>query len=144
MRRWHPETATRDEDPMPESKRHPARRPQQRTPRSSHRDPARPKAAPEPALSPWRRSLERHSAGPLVILHRMPTWLVPVLLAVLLVAGLALTAPASGLLLLVPAAFLAWLLALAWPITSTTGRALRVFAVGALLVVAVLKLAGRF
>jgi hypothetical protein len=130
---------------VPQSKRHPARRPQQRTPKSGHRNPSRPSGAQErPPTAPWRRSLERASAGPLLVLHRMPTWLVPVLLAVLLVAGLALSSPVAGVLLLVPAVFLGWLLLLSWPLTSSAGRLLRVIAVLALLGAAVLKLAGRF
>jgi len=129
---------------VPQSKRHPARRPQRRTPKSGHRNPAAPAAAPVPATSTARRELNRRSAGPLVILHRMPTWLVPVLLAVLLVAGLALPFRAAGILLLVIAAFLGWLLALSWPITSPGGRVLRVVTLVALVGAATARFTGHF
>ena len=131
---------------MPESKRHPARRPQQRAPRPGHRNPAgKPAAAaPAPPTSPARRWLVRHSAGPLIILHRLPTLLVAVTLAVVLVAGLALPWAWAGLLLLVLAVFLGWLLALSWPILTWPARLIRGLAVLALLVMCVLRLAGRF
>ncbi|MBI1378582.1 MAG: hypothetical protein GC157_14035 [Frankiales bacterium] len=128
---------------MPQSKRHPARRPAKRPARTVHRNPAAP-ATPVPAGSPWRRALERWSAGPLVVLHRMPTWLVPALLAVFLVAGLALPFPAAGILLLVPAVFLTWLLLLSWPAVSPSGRLLRLIAVLAVFGAAVARLAGAF
>ena len=131
---------------MPQSKRHPARRPQQRTPKPGHRNPAGRSSAtgPVPPASPARRWLVRHSAGPLVILHRLPTVLVPILLAVLLVAGLALPWGAAGLLLLIVAVFLGWLLALSWPIISWPGRIIRGLAVLALLAMTVLRLLGKF
>ncbi len=127
---------------MPQSKRHPARRPSRRPSKTGHRNPARTTPAPPPT-SPARATLNRWSAGPLLIVHRLPSWLVPVLLAVLLVAGLAISAPAAGILLIVPALFLAWLLAVAWPVTSVGGRVLRLTVVTALLVAAVLKILGR-
>lgn len=141
-----PAPAGPDEDPVPQSKRHPARRPQQRSAKPGHHTPAGrgPASAPTQPASPARQWLVRHSAGPLVVLHRMPTWLLPGVFAVLLLAGLALPFPAAGLLLLVIAAYLGWLLALSWPITSWGGRALRLLAVLMLLVMTVLRLTGRF
>ena len=139
----HVRATSPDEDHVPQSKRHPARRPQPRNPKSGHRNPARP-AQPVAKTAPWRRKLEKFSAGPLILLHRMPTLLVPAVLAVLLVGGLALPWQAAGILLLIPAVFLGWLLLLSWPITSVGGRLLRVIAVLALLGATVLKLTGRF
>jgi len=86
----------------------------------------------------------RTSAGPLIILHRLPTLLVAVVLAVTLVAGLALPWAGAGLLLLVLAVFLGWLLALSWPILPWTGRVIRGLAVLALLAMGVMRLLGRF
>jgi hypothetical protein len=86
----------------------------------------------------------RHSAGPLIVLHRLPTVLVPIIMGVLLVAGLVLPWPAAGLLLLVVAVFLGWLLALSWPVISWPGRIVRALAVLALLAMTVLRLAGKF
>ena len=133
---------------MPQSKRHPARRPQPRAPKSGHRSPAgRPatrSSAPAVPASPARTWLVRHSAGPLVVLHRMPVWIAPTVFAVVLLAGLALPFAAAGLLLLVIAAYLSWLLALSWPITSWGGRALRLLAIVLLVAMTVMRLTGRF
>jgi len=130
---------------MPESKRHPARRPQQRAPKPSHRNPAgrSTAAAVPPPASPARQWLVRHSAGPLIVLHRLPSFLVVVVLAVVLVAGLALPWRFAGVLLLLLAVFLGWLLALSWPVVTWSGRALRGLAVLALLVMGVLQLTGK-
>jgi hypothetical protein len=133
---------------MPESKRHPARRPQQRTPKPGHRNPAgsssSSKRPAEPAASPARRALVRRSAGPLVLLHRLPTAAVAVALVVLLIAGLAIPWPGAGILLLVLGAFLGWLLALSWPIVAWPGRIARLLAVLALVVIGVLRLSNLF
>jgi hypothetical protein len=133
---------------MPESKRHPARRPQQRSPKTGHRNPAgspsSSKRPAEPTASPARQALVRRSAGPLVLLHRLPGAAVAVALVVLLIAGLAIPWPGAGILLLLLSAFLGWLLALSWPILSWGGRTLRALAVVALLVMGVLRLLGKF
>jgi hypothetical protein len=130
---------------VPQSKRHPARRPQQRNARPSHKpgSPARKAAPAAPPSTGARAVLERASIKPLVIMHSLPTWLVPVLLAVLLLAGLALPWRWAGLILLVPALFLGWLLALSWPLVSASGRLLRVLVVVAILGAAVMRLGGR-
>jgi hypothetical protein len=128
---------------VPESKRHPARRPQKRTAKTGHRNPGA-AAVPVTRSSPSRRALERWSAVPLLILHRMPTWLVPVLLAVLLLVGLAAPWAWAGVFLLVVGVFLGWLLLLSWPITPGSGRLLRLVAVVAVFGAAVARLTGRF
>jgi hypothetical protein len=133
---------------VPQSKRHPARRPQQRPARPSHRNPAKAAekelgVAPAPATG-WRAGLERRSVGPLMVMTSLPGWLVPVLLGALLVAGLMLPVAWSGLLLLVPALFLGWLLLLSWPAIGTGGRLLRLAAVLVLLGAAVFRLLGNF
>ena len=134
---------------MPESKRHPARRPQRRTAKPGHRNPAGPSSSSsrrpaEADASPARRWLLRHSAGPLVLLHRLPSAVVAVTLVVLLVAGLAVPWRWAGILLLLIGGFLGWLLALSWPVLPTSGRLARLLAVLALLVAGVLRLLGRF
>jgi hypothetical protein len=126
------------------SKRHPARRPQQRSPRPSHRSqPPREPATSAPQATGGRARLEAASFAPLAALHRLPRWLLPVVLAAMLVAGLVLPAP-FAVLLLVVAAFLGWLLALSWPLIDGRGRLLRALAVLALVVIAVLRLTGHF
>lgn len=129
---------------MPQSKRHPARRPERRPSKPGHRNPQTAKA---PAVAPatgWRRSLEKASARPLVTLSALPRLVVPLLLGVVLVLGLALHSRWAGLLLLVPAVFLTWLLLLSWPVISTSGKVLRILAVVAVTAAAVLRLAGVF
>ena len=130
---------------MPQSKRHPARRPQQRARRASHPGSRRtPAAAPAASASSGRARFEARSARTLTTLHRMPRWVLPVVLAAVLLLGLALPSRWAGLLLLLLAAFLGWLLALAWPLVDARGRLLRSLVVLALLVVGVLRLVGSF
>jgi hypothetical protein len=131
---------------VPQSKRHPARRPQQRPARPSHRNPAKAAAAaPErPPATGWRATLERASVGPLMVVSSLPGWFIPVVLGVLLVAGLALPFAWAGLLLVVPALFLGWLLLLSWPVIGTGGRLMRLAAVLLLVGATVAKLAGTF
>ena len=87
---------------------------------------------------PARRSLERSSATLLLYLRQLPRWLPPLVLAALLVTGLAV--PVWGAVaLLVVAAFLSWLAALSWPALSSQGRLLRAAAIGGVLALAVIQ-----
>jgi hypothetical protein len=129
---------------VPQSKRHPARRPDRRPTKSGHRNPAAAAKPAAPQSTGWRRSLEKASVGPLFVLNGLPRLVVPLLLGILLVIGLAVHSPWAGLLLLVPALFLLWLLVLSWPVISPAGRALRLVAVVAVVAAAVLRLAGVF
>ncbi len=133
----------REEIVVPQSKRHPARRPQRRPARAPHHNPAAASAPPVTSTG-FRGWLESWSGIPLVILSRQPAWLVPGLLALFLVLGLALPSSWAGLLLLVPAFFLLWLAALSWPRTSALGKVLRVAVTIALFVAAGARLAGVF
>jgi hypothetical protein len=92
-----------------------------------------------PGASDARRRIERSSARPLVWLHQQPVWLPPLVVALLLVVGLAVPGWLGAAALVLVAAFLGWLAALSWPQTSTGGRLLRVAAVAGVLVVAVLQ-----
>ncbi|MEI8057412.1 MAG: DUF6703 family protein [Actinomycetes bacterium] len=163
---------------VPESKRHPARRPQQRPSRASHGSPA---AKASSGTSPgkgtaskgggaknaaakssnkagrrsqtrqgatkftpgWRGALERSSAGPLMFMHSLPAWLVPVLLAVTLLIGLLLPWRWTAIVLLLPTVFLAWLMTVSWPLLSPVGKVLRSGAVLVLLWATVARLTGR-
>ena len=89
-----------------------------------------------PQASPARSSLERSSTRPLVLLHQLPVWLVPLVLAGLLVTGLAVPGWPGAVALVLVAAFLSWLAALSWPRLGTGRRLQRVAAVVALLVLA--------
>ena len=92
-----------------------------------------------PGASQARSRVERSSARPLVLLHQLPRWVVPILAAGLLVVGLAVPGwPAAAALVLV-AAFLGWLAALSGPALNPNGRLLRLAAVAGVLVLAVLR-----
>jgi len=79
-----------------------------------------------PQASPGRQAVERRSAALLVYLHQLPRWLPPVLLAVLLIAGLAVHGAGGGIALIGVALVLAWLALVSWPRVSPAGRAVRV------------------
>jgi hypothetical protein len=89
-----------------------------------------------PDASPVRQAAERRSAKPLLFLHQLPTWVAPLVLVVLLVAGLAMRGPAGAVALCGVAAVLGWLAALSWPRLSASGRLGRVLAVAVVLAVA--------
>lgn len=95
--------------------------------------------------SPNDSLLVRFSRRPLTWLHGAPRWLIVVVMAVALVAGLILTGPFTvlgGALLMLVALLLIWLLALAWPVLNTTSRVVRLFAVVSLAGVGILKILG--
>ena len=92
-----------------------------------------------PQASQARSSLERSSARPLVVLHQLPVWVVPLVLAGLLVTGLAVPGWPGAVALVLVAAFLGWLASLSWPQTKGNGRLLRAAAIACVLAVAVIQ-----
>jgi hypothetical protein len=94
-----------------------------------------------PNASAARKAAERRSARALLYLHQLPRWLPPVVLVILLVAGLAVKGPVGAIALCAVAAVLGWLAALSWPRLTSTGRAGRVLAVALVLAVAVYQAA---
>lgn len=97
----------------------------------------RPRADRQGSVGGLRVAIERRSAAPLLFLRRLPRWVPPVVLAALLVAGLAAEGWPGASLLLLLAVVLAWLGYLSWPRLTPPGRLLRV---AALLVLFVLIL----
>jgi hypothetical protein len=89
-----------------------------------------------PDATPARAATERRSAKPLVYLHQLPPWVIPILMAGLLVAGLALRGPAGAVALCALAGVLGWLASLSWPRLPAAGRLGRLAAVVALLALA--------
>jgi hypothetical protein len=104
------------------------------------RQPARPlpkgSSLYTPNASAARQAAERRSARPLLYLHQLPRWVPPVVLAVLLVVGLAVKGPGGAIALCAVAVVLGWLAALSWPRLAASGQASRVLVIVALLAVA--------
>lgn len=125
------------------SRRNSARQQAARSRRPTRPSPAQ---AQRQAASGFRPALERLSAPWLVTLHRLPRWLVPVILAVFLFIGLISSGPwiwVGAVMLGIITLFVAWLSALAWPVLTPGSRLARVLVVGALGGVTVLKAMGR-
>jgi hypothetical protein len=92
----------------------------------------------QPEQRDQRRSptrLERLSTPWLFLLQRIPRWLFMVVLAGVLLAGLALENAIGGVLLLLLALFLAWLAAIGWHYVSPAGRVIRLVVLVPLVVV---------
>lgn len=77
---------------------------------------------PAPGL---RRTVERRSAPVLLWLSSRPKLLLPALVLVLLVGGLAAPAPYGAPLLVLLGLLLAWLSYLSWPVLEPRARLLR-------------------
>jgi hypothetical protein len=92
-----------------------------------------------PGASGARRAVERRSAAPLAYLHQLPALVPPLVLAVLLVTGLAVKGPIGAVALGCVAAVLGWLAFVSWPGLTGRGRAGRAAAIACVLAVAVLQ-----
>lgn len=116
------------------------------------RGPRGPRNAPHqrqgsPQGSSGRSALEEWSYPVLTRLTAAPRWLLVVLLASIFVVGLIQTGSLAWIgtiLLLVVAAFLGWLLALAWPVLTPGRRFFRGLTVAAIVGIAIVKLFGYF
>ena len=94
-----------------------------------------------------RARFEAASAGLLTTLHRLPRWIMVVAPGLFLFGGLVMVgpwAPLGSLLLLLVAAFLAWLLALAWPRLGDGSKMLRLIIIVAIIGLAFFKAVGKF
>jgi len=89
-----------------------------------------------PGASAARQATERRSARPLLYLYQLPPWVLPLVLVVFLIAGLAVRGPGGAIALCVVAAVLGWLAALSWPRLSSASRLSRILAVAAMLAIA--------
>ena len=84
-------------------------------------------------MSDFRKKLEKVSAPYLVRLHALPRWVLPIFMTALLLIGLFANPDATagfwlGLVsMLIIVGILAWLLALSWPLLSSSSRVLRTF-----------------
>lgn len=121
-------STNRPASPRPPS----SRRPSGARGRPAGRTPASPSSAA-------RQSAEQRSAAPLLYLRQLPAWVPPIVLAALLVAGLAVRGWAGAAALLVVAAFLCWLAFLSWPRLTAQGRLGRAAAIAVVLGLAVFQ-----
>ncbi len=120
---------------MSQSRRRP---PGKKGPTPARRSPAGKPTRPAAAVpaSGLRGRVERRSSVLLVFLSQRPAWTLPLLTAVLLMAGL-FAPPAIGVpLLLLVLLLVGWLSYLSWPAVQGRGRVLRLIMLG-LLVVAI-------
>jgi hypothetical protein len=106
-------------------------------PRGRRRPPPPGQIRYTPDASRTRQSVEQRSAAPLIFLRQLPPWLLPLVLVVLLIAGLAVAGPAGAVALCGVAVVLAWLALLSWPRLTAGGRLGRAVVLAAVLVVAV-------
>jgi O-antigen ligase len=74
-----------------------------------------------------------------VYLHQLPRWVPPVVLAVLLIAGLAVHGIGGAIALIGVALVLAWLALVSWPQLSPAGRAVRTMVIALVIGVAVVQ-----
>lgn len=102
----------------------------------------RPQKAPPSTTSEARRALEERSAGPLAALHRMPRWLIPVIMGVLMLLGLFIEAAWAGIFFVLVAAFLGWLLALSWPVITQGSKMFRLLVILVVGGVGIMRLLG--
>lgn len=87
-----------------------------------------------------RRALERASGPLLIRLHKLPSWLVPLIMLGLAVVGLIAGGIVGFVLLGLVAIFLSWLALLSWPVLDRRARLLRFLAVGLVAAAAVIQL----
>ncbi|MGQ0623173.1 MAG: DUF6703 family protein [Sporichthyaceae bacterium] len=110
--------------------------------KSRSRPPARPapgRPAP-PAPAPVVNRVAAATAPALARLALLPKPVLPILVAVGVVAGLVLQGIAGLLILLFVVAILSWLLSAFWPMLATSGRVLRMLALVAVLTIGLLQL----
>ena len=95
--------------------------------------------------SSMRPQLEKASLPILLRLTRVPRWLLVVGIALCLFLGLVMPRSLSwlgGILLLIVAFFLGWLLALSWPVINGQSKFLRVLIVIVVVLLALFKFIG--
>jgi hypothetical protein len=72
-----------------------------------------------------RKRVTDLSAPVLLRIHGLPKFLVPGLIAVLMLLGLFLPVPYSGISLTVVSAFIGWLMYVSWPLLDSKSKLLR-------------------
>jgi hypothetical protein len=72
-----------------------------------------------------RGTVSGRSRATLVVMSRLPLWVIPALMLALMVVGLSAPLPYAVPALLIVGAFIGWLAFLSWPVLPVRGRALR-------------------
>ena len=109
------------------SKSRPAQRPAARPRRDVPADVSpRPRPFLTPGGSPFRHAVERRSAVIAVFLSRLPRALPGLVVIGLVAGGLLAPPPYDGVILLLVAALLTWLVFLSWPAIRLPAKAIRV------------------
>jgi hypothetical protein len=75
--------------------------------------------------SALRKRVTDLSAPVLLRIHGLPKFLVPGLIAVLMLLGLFLQAPYSGVALTVVSVFIGWLMYVSWPLLDSKSKLIR-------------------
>lgn len=84
-------------------------------------------------MATLRKSIERFSAPLLISLNRLPKFLVPIFVAVLLVVGLYQKNALGLVCISLVALFIIWLSYLAWPVLEARAKVVRLVMIGLLL-----------
>ena len=93
-----------------------------------------------PGASPGRQAVERRSATLLVYLHRLPRWVPLVVLAALVITGLAVHGAGGGIALAGVALVLLWLAVVSWPSQPPAGRLARALVIALVIGAAVVQI----
>jgi glycerol-3-phosphate acyltransferase PlsY len=94
-----------------------------------------------PGATGMRRRIERRSAAPLVFLHDLPKWILPLVLLAALIVGFTVRGWIGGAALAAIAVFLGWFSYLSWPSLAASGRLLRGVVIAAVLALAIIQIA---
>ena len=90
-------------------------------------------------MSSLRKSIERKSAPLLISLSRLPKFITPVIVGILLFIGLSQRNALGVVCIAVVATFIIWLSYLAWPVLDPRARVVRSLLIGMLLVGTILN-----
>ena len=92
-----------------------------------------------PGATGLRQRIERRSARPLVVLHELPRWVLPIALLAVLIAGFTVAGWIGAAVLAALAIFLGWFGYLSWPSLTVSGRLLRGLTITVVLALAVVQ-----
>ncbi|HKB31139.1 MAG TPA: DUF6703 family protein [Streptosporangiaceae bacterium] len=92
-----------------------------------------------PGATGMRRRVEQRSAAPLVFLHGLPRWIVPLALLAVLIVGFTVPGWVGGVVLAAVAVFLGWFSYLSWPSLTVSARLLRAVTIAAVIAVAIVQ-----